>query len=37
VKLAEPWSSELASQWWSCNGCPKRKKLAAALVEAAAV
>ena len=37
VKLAEPWSSELAAQWWSCNGCPERKKLAAALVEAAAV
>jgi len=37
VKLAEPWSSEFASQWWSCNGCPERKKLAAALVEAAAV
>jgi serine/threonine-protein kinase len=37
VQLAEPWSSELAAQWWSCNGCPERKKLAAALVEAAAV
>ncbi len=37
LKLAEPWSSEMAANWWSCNGCPERKKLAAALVEAAAV
>jgi serine/threonine-protein kinase len=36
IELAEPWSSELAAKWWSCNGCPERKKLAAALVEAAA-
>jgi serine/threonine-protein kinase len=33
----ESWSSELASDWWSCNGCPERKKLAADMVEAAAV
>ena len=34
--LDDPWSSELAAEWWSCNGCPERKKLAAELVEAAA-
>jgi serine/threonine-protein kinase len=33
----EAWSSDLASEWWSCNGCPERKKLAAEMVEAAAV
>jgi serine/threonine-protein kinase len=32
----EPWSSDSAFEWWSCNGCPERKKLAAELVEAAA-
>jgi serine/threonine-protein kinase len=37
VVFDEPWSSELAAEWWSCNGCPERKKLAAELVEAAAV
>ena len=31
------WSSELAADWWSCNGCPERKRMAAELVEAAAV
>jgi serine/threonine-protein kinase len=35
--FGESWSSELAAEWWSCNGCPERKKLAAELVEAAAV
>jgi serine/threonine-protein kinase len=35
--LDDPWSSDRALQWWSCNGCPERKKLAAELVEAAAV
>ncbi len=35
--VEDPWTSELASQWWSCNGCPERKKLAAELVEAAAL
>jgi serine/threonine-protein kinase len=34
--LDEPWSSGLAHEWWNCNGCPERKKLAADLVEAAA-
>jgi serine/threonine-protein kinase len=33
----ESWSSDRAAEWWSCNGCPERKKLAAELVEAAAV
>jgi len=33
----DAWSSDLAAKWWSCNGCPERKKLAAELVEAAAV
>ncbi len=37
VVLDEPWSSDLAAEWWSCNGCPERKKLAAELVEEAAV
>jgi serine/threonine-protein kinase len=36
IIVDEPWSSELAFEWWSCNGCPERKKLAAELVEAAA-
>jgi tRNA A-37 threonylcarbamoyl transferase component Bud32 len=35
--FGESWSSELAADWWSCNGCPERKKMAAELVEAAAV
>ena len=35
--LDDPWSSERAHEWWNCNGCPERKKLAAELVEAAAV
>ena len=35
--LDDAWSSDLAAEWWSCNGCPERKKLAAELVEAAAV
>ena len=37
VVLEESWSSDLAAEWWSCNGCPERKKLAAELIEAAAV
>jgi serine/threonine-protein kinase len=37
VELTDEWSSDLAADWWSCNGCPERKKLAAELVEAAAV
>jgi eukaryotic-like serine/threonine-protein kinase len=35
--LDDTWSSELAAEWWSCNGCPERKKMAAELIEAAAV
>ena len=27
--LDDTWSSELAAKWWSCNGCPERKKLSA--------
>ena len=37
VAFTESWSSDMAAEWWSCNGCPERKKLAAELVEAAAV
>ena len=37
LALEDAWSSDLAAEWWSCNGCPERKKLAAELVEAAAV
>jgi eukaryotic-like serine/threonine-protein kinase len=37
LSLDDPWSSDRALEWWSCNGCPQRKKLAAELVEAAAV
>ena len=34
--LDDTWSSEMAAEWWSCNGCPERKKMAAELVDAAA-
>jgi serine/threonine-protein kinase len=37
LALDDPWSSDRAHEWWNCNGCPERKKLAADLVEAAAV
>ncbi len=37
LSLNETWSSDMAADWWSCNGCPERKKLAAEMVEAAAV
>jgi serine/threonine-protein kinase len=37
LAISDPWSSELAAEWWNCNGCPERKRLAAELVEAAAV
>jgi eukaryotic-like serine/threonine-protein kinase len=37
VTLDDAWSSDLAAKWWSCNGCPERKKMSAELVEAAAV
>ncbi len=35
--LDDPWSSDRAHDWWNCHGCPERKRLAAELVEAAAV
>ncbi len=35
--MEDPWSSDRAHDWWNCNGCPDRKKMAAELVEAAAV
>ena len=35
--LDEPWTCDSATEWWHANGCPERKKLAAALVEAAAI
>ena len=37
IPLADEWSSELAADWWNCNGCKKRKAMAEAAVEAAAV
>jgi len=37
VELEEPWSSDQAAAWWTCNGCPERKAMAAAALEAAAV
>lgn len=37
MALDDRWSSERAHEWWNCNGCPERKKMAAELVEAAAV
>ena len=37
LTLPDSWSSEMAAEWWSCNGCPERKKMSAELIEAAAV
>lgn len=37
VPTNQPWSSEQATAWWSCNGCPERKAMAAAALEAAAL
>jgi serine/threonine-protein kinase len=37
ANVSDLWSSDLAAEWWSCNGCPERKRLAAEMVEAAAV
>ena len=37
IPLADQWSSRQAAEWWNCNGCPERKKLAAELIEMAAV
>ncbi len=36
LPLEHAWSSEKATEWWSCHGCPERRAMAAALVEAAA-
>lgn len=35
--LLDGWSSEMAAEWWNCKGCPKRKAMAQAAIEAAAV
>jgi serine/threonine-protein kinase len=35
--VEDPWSSDRAIEWWGCNGCPERKKMAAELIEAAAI
>lgn len=37
IDFDDPWSAERAEAWWSCNGCPERKRMAAELLEAAAV
>ncbi len=37
LALENTWSSDQATKWWSCHGCPERKKMAAELIEAAAV
>ncbi len=37
LPLADQWTSEMAAEWWNCHGCPERKALAAAAIEAAAV
>lgn len=37
VELDDGWTAESAAEWWSCNGCPQRKAMAARAVEAAAV
>lgn len=37
LHLDDTWSSQQAAEWWTCKGCPQRKALAAAALEAAAV
>ena len=37
VPLDESWTAEQAAAWWSCHGCPEKKRRAAAALEAAAV
>lgn len=37
VRLTDDWTAKMAAEWWQCNGCPDRKKMAAEAVEAAAV
>ncbi|MEN1679634.1 MAG: serine/threonine-protein kinase [Planctomycetota bacterium] len=36
LDLADEWSGEHARQWWSGHGCPERKAMAAAVIDAAA-
>ncbi len=37
VDFEDDWTSLRAAEWWQCNGCPERKKMAAEAVEAAAI
>jgi hypothetical protein len=37
VPLEAEWTARDAADWWSCNGCPQRKAMAAEAVELAAV
>jgi eukaryotic-like serine/threonine-protein kinase len=37
VGVDPPWDSQRAAEWWTCNGCPQRKALAAAVLEEAAL
>lgn len=36
IDLDSVWTSELAADWWSAHGCPERKAMAAAVIDAAA-
>lgn len=36
VVVESSWNSQRAAEWWTCNGCPQRKALAAAVLEEAA-
>jgi eukaryotic-like serine/threonine-protein kinase len=37
VPVESDWTAREAAEWWSCNGCPQRKAMAAEAVELAAV
>lgn len=37
VPVDSDWTAREAAEWWSCNGCPQRKAMAAEAVELAAV
>lgn len=37
IVFDSPWTFERANEWWSCKGCPQRKAMAAAALEAAAL
>ena len=37
IHTVQPWSSTMAAQWWNEYGCPKRKALAEAVMEKAAM